>query len=103
MQVYLGSYYINDFNQFGRTFRVIAQADQRYRGRHDDVLLLKTRNADGETVLLGSILSLKESFGANMATRYNGYPRADINGRSEECRGGKGWCRTGESGWPTQK
>src|SRR3546814_20523867 len=36
MQVYLGSYYINDFNQFGRTFRVIAQADQRYRGRPDD-------------------------------------------------------------------
>src|SRR3546814_9099452 len=53
MQVYLGSYYINDFNQFGRTFRVIAQADQRYRGRPDDVPLLKTRNADGEMVPLG--------------------------------------------------
>src|SRR3546814_10223676 len=51
-----------------------------FRSRPDDVLLLKTRNADGEMVPLGSILSLKESFGANMATRYNGYPSADING-----------------------
>ncbi|NGY05216.1 efflux RND transporter permease subunit [Solimonas terrae] len=80
MQVYLGSYYINDFNQFGRTFRVIAQADENYRGRPDDVLLLKTRNADGEMVPLGSILSLRESFGANMASRYNGFPSADVNG-----------------------
>src|SRR3546814_12668616 len=84
MQVYLGSYYINDFNQFGRTFRVIAQADQRYRGRPDDVLLLKTRNADGEMVPLGSIMSLKESFGANMATRYNDYPKSAARSVGQE-------------------
>ncbi|WP_028081926.1 efflux RND transporter permease subunit [Solimonas soli] len=80
MQVYLGSYYINDFNQFGRTFRVIAQADEPYRVRPQDALLLKTRNAEGEMVPLGSIMQLKESFGPNMAERYDGFPSADING-----------------------
>ncbi|NKF21356.1 efflux RND transporter permease subunit [Solimonas marina] len=80
MQVYLGSYYINDFNAFGRTFRVIAQADGNFRERPQDALLLKTRNADGEMVPLASVLSLKESFGTNLASRYNGFPSSDING-----------------------
>ncbi|SEQ06133.1 multidrug efflux pump [Solimonas aquatica] len=80
MQIYLGSYYINDFNEFGRTFRVIAQADGHYRGQPQDALLLKTRNAEGEMVPLGSILRLKETFGPNMVERYDGFPSADING-----------------------
>lgn len=80
LQAYLGSYYINDFNRFGRTYRVIAQADEHYRDRPEDVLLLKTRNADGEMVPLGSVLTLKNSFGPTTVQRYNGYPSADING-----------------------
>ncbi|WP_028006941.1 efflux RND transporter permease subunit [Solimonas flava] len=80
LQVYLGSYYINDFNRFGRTFRVVAQADEAYRARPQDVLLLKTRNADGEMVPLASVLRLEEHFGPNTAARYNGFPSADING-----------------------
>ncbi|EIT72083.1 efflux RND transporter permease subunit [Hydrocarboniphaga effusa] len=79
LQTYLGSFYINDFNSFGRTFRVIAQADEQYRDRPQDALLLKTRNAAGEMVPLGSVLKLRESFGATTVQRYNGYPSADIN------------------------
>jgi multidrug efflux pump subunit AcrB len=80
LQTYLGSYYINDFNRFGRTYRVIAQAEPQFRDRRDDVLLLKTRNAAGQMVPLGSILSLRESHGPLTVQRYNGYPSADVAG-----------------------
>ena len=53
MQIYLGSLYVNDFNRFGRTYQVIAQADTPFRSHADDILRLKTRNADGEMVPLG--------------------------------------------------
>ncbi|WP_428310710.1 efflux RND transporter permease subunit [Hydrocarboniphaga sp.] len=80
LQTYLGSYYINDFNRFGRTYRVVAQADEQYRDRPEDVLLLKTRNAAGDMVPLGSVLKLRNSFGPSTVQRYNGYPSADIAG-----------------------
>ncbi|HEY0963786.1 MAG TPA: multidrug efflux RND transporter permease subunit [Pseudomonadales bacterium] len=80
MQVYLGSLYINDFNQFGRTYRVIAQADAEFRTTTDDALNLKVRNADGAMVPLGSVLRVDESYGVETASHYNGYLAADING-----------------------
>ena len=80
LQVSLGSFYINDFNRFGRTFRVMAQADQSFRQKPADLLTLQTRNLNGEMVPLGSVVQLKNSFGANTVQRYNGYPSADING-----------------------
>jgi hydrophobe/amphiphile efflux-1 (HAE1) family protein len=78
LQTYLGSYYINDFNRFGRTYRVVAQASEDFRDRPEDVLLLKTRNAAGEMVPLGSVLTLRNSHGPTTVQRYNGYPSADI-------------------------
>jgi hydrophobe/amphiphile efflux-1 (HAE1) family protein len=80
LQVNLGSMYVNDFNRFGRTYRVVAQADAPYRSQVDDILPLKTRNAAGEMVPLGSMISIKESFGPDIVERFNGYPSADING-----------------------
>jgi hydrophobe/amphiphile efflux-1 (HAE1) family protein len=80
LQVYLGSLYVNDFNRFGRTYRVVAQADAPYRSKVDDILPLKTRNAKGEMVPLGSILSVSESYGPDIVQRYNGYRSADIDG-----------------------
>ena len=80
LQTYLGSYYVNDFNQFGRTFRVIAQADESFRDRPEDALLLQTRNAAGDMVPLGSLMKLRDSYGPTTVQRYNGYPSADING-----------------------
>lgn len=82
MQIYLGSLYINDFNQFGRTYQVIAQADAAYRNNPNDALKLKVRNRDGEMVPLGSVLTLKESFGPESAAHYNGYLAADLNGNA---------------------
>jgi len=80
LQVNLGSLYVNDFNRFGRTYRVVAQADAPFRSQVDDILPLKTRNAAGEMVPLGSMISVKESFGPDIVERFNGYASADING-----------------------
>lgn len=80
MQVYLGSLYINDFNKFGRTYQVIAQADKEFRSKPSDILQLKTKNDKGEMIPLGAVVQVKESYGPESSTRYNGYRAADING-----------------------
>src|SRR5437016_5353967 len=80
LQVYLGSLYVNDFNRFGRTYQVVAQADAPFRSQLDDVLPLKTRNAAGEMVPLGSVINVSRSFGPDVVPRYNAYASADING-----------------------
>ncbi len=80
MQVYLGSLYVNDFNRFGRTYQVIAQADAPFRDRAEDITRLKTRNATGQMVPLGALLKVTETHGPDRAMRYNGYPAAEING-----------------------
>jgi len=80
MQTYLGSVYVNDFNKFGRTYQVKVQADAQFRATADDIAQLKVRNAEGAMVPLGSVVQVKESHGPDQATRYNGYPAADING-----------------------
>jgi multidrug efflux pump subunit AcrB len=80
LQIYLGSLYVNDFNRFGRTYQVIAQADAPFRARANDIARLKTRNERGQMVPLGAILTVRESYGADRVMRYNGYPAAEING-----------------------
>lgn len=80
MQIYLGSSYVNDFNQFGRTYQVIAQADKEFRSRPQDILRLQTRNAEGQMVPLGSVVKVEETFGPEVAMRYNAFRSADLNG-----------------------
>ncbi len=80
MQIYLGSFYVNDFNQFGRTYQVVAQADKEFRAVPEDILRLKTRNQHGDMVPLGSVIEVQESFGPEIASRYNAYRSADLNG-----------------------
>ena len=80
MQIYLGSLYVNDFNTFGRTFRVYAQAEAPFRAHASDILQLKTRNAAGDMVPLGALVHVKESYGPDRAMRYNAYRTAEING-----------------------
>jgi multidrug efflux pump len=80
MQTFLGSMYVGDFNRFGRTYQVIAQADTQFRSTPDDILRLKTRNADGQMVPLGSMITVKETTGPDSALRYNGFRSADLNG-----------------------
>jgi hydrophobe/amphiphile efflux-1 (HAE1) family protein len=80
LQIYLGSQYVNDFNKFGRTYQVIAQADAPYRANSENITQLKVRNGRGEMVPLGSVLTMKQSYGPDQVTHYNGYPAADISG-----------------------
>src|SRR4029079_9384106 len=80
LQVYLGSLYVNDFNRFGRTYRVVAQADSQFRSKVEDILPLKTRNAAGEMVPLGSVVTVQEAFGPDVVQRYNAYTSADLKG-----------------------
>ena len=82
MQIYLGSLYINDFNIFGRTYQVIAQAEKQFRDAPNDVLNLKVRNQRGEMVPLGSVLQISETFGPESAQRYNAFRAADLNGNA---------------------
>lgn len=80
MQIYLGSMYVNDFNEFGRTYQVVAQADKEFRSNPADILRLQTRNAEGKMVPLGAVVNVKETFGPEVSMRYNGFRSADLNG-----------------------
>jgi hydrophobe/amphiphile efflux-1 (HAE1) family protein len=80
LQVNLGSLYVNDFNRFGRTYQVIAQADEKFRKKPSDILALKVRNKNGLIVPIGSIVKVKESYGPDRAEHYNSYLTAPING-----------------------
>ena len=80
MQIYLGSLYVNDFNKFGRTYQVIAQADKEFRSKPDDILKLQTKNNEGHMVPLGSIVRVTETTGPDNAMRYNAFRSADLNG-----------------------
>ena len=82
MQTYLGSIYVNDFNQFGRTYQVVAQADKEFRARPEDINRLQVRNTEGQMMPLGSVVQVKESFGPETASRYNAYRSADLNGNA---------------------
>src|SRR5262249_7623577 len=79
-QVYLGSSYVNDFNLFGRTFRVVAQADDANRKEPDDVLRIRVRNQNGDTVPLGSFTTVHSISGPYRVPRYNLYPAAELDG-----------------------
>ena len=80
LQVYIGSSYVNDFNLFGRTFRVTAQAREQDRRNVADVLKIRVRNANGDTVPLGSFTTVSDISGPYRVPRYNLYPAAEIDG-----------------------
>ena len=80
LQAYLGSYYVNDFNRFGRTWQVNVQADAPFRVDAETVKQLKVRNADGDMVPLGAVVDVRESAGPVTITRYNMFPAATITG-----------------------
>ncbi|GEB73113.1 AcrAB-TolC-like efflux pump [Pseudoalteromonas carrageenovora] len=80
LQVYLGSVYVNDFNMFGRTYQVNAQADADYRKDPEQILNLKVRNRAGHMVPLGSVLTVTPTIGPDRVMHYNGYPSAELNG-----------------------
>lgn len=82
LQMYLGGTYVNDFNQFGRTWQVNLQADPNYRLRPEQISQFRVRTLDGAMVPLGTVATVTESTGPSMVTRYNGVPATALNGMS---------------------
>ncbi|HEV2610299.1 MAG TPA: efflux RND transporter permease subunit, partial [Noviherbaspirillum sp.] len=80
LQINLGSLYVNDFNQFGRTYQVKVQADAPFRSQASQIAQLKVRNNKGEMIPLSSLMRVKDSYGPDRVQRYNAYVSADING-----------------------
>ncbi|MFU6988638.1 multidrug efflux RND transporter permease subunit MexQ [Pseudomonas paraeruginosa] len=80
LQVYLGSLYINDFNRFGRTYKVTAQADAPHRMQAEAIGRLQVRNAAGAMLPLSSFVTVTPGSGPDRVIHYNGYPSADISG-----------------------
>ena len=80
LQAYLGSYYVNDFNRFGRTWQVNIQAEAPFRTDAETVKQLKVRNADDDMVPLGAVAEVRDSTGPVQIVRYNMFPAAAISG-----------------------
>ena len=82
LQVYLGSYYVNNFNEFGRTWQVNVQADPRFRDQVADIRQLQVRNNQGQMIRLGTLLDVRDTSGPVMVMRYNMYSAAAITGNA---------------------
>jgi HAE1 family hydrophobic/amphiphilic exporter-1 len=80
LQAYLGSAYVNDFNKFGRTWQVKVQADHQFRVEPRDIRTLDVRNAAGQMVPIGTLVSVERIIGPQTILRYNLYPTASITG-----------------------
>ncbi len=82
LQTYLGSYYVNDFNKFGRTWQVKVQADHQFRVEPNDIRTLDVRDATGKMVPLGTLVEVDRILGPQTILRYNLYPAASVTGMS---------------------
>ncbi len=82
LQVYVGSYYVNNFNQFGRTWQVNVQADANFRDQAHDIKKLQVRNQQGQMIPLGSLLTIHGQSGPVAEMRYNMYSSAAILGNT---------------------
>jgi HAE1 family hydrophobic/amphiphilic exporter-1 len=80
LQTYLGSTFVNDFNLFGRTFHVYAQADAPFREDPAQLAQLRTRSTSGAMVPLGSVVNIRRTTGPYRVLRYNLFPSAEIQG-----------------------
>ena len=80
LEVYLGSQYVNDFNFLGRTYRVTAQADGQFRQDLHAISQLKTRNANGQMVPLGSVAAFSNITGPYRVEHFNLFPSAAVQG-----------------------
>ena len=80
LQVYLGSYYVNNYNEFGRTWQVNIQADPQFRSKSSDILQLQVRNSQNQMVKLSTVMEVKDKSGPVVVMRYNLYSAASITG-----------------------
>jgi len=80
LQANLGSAYVNDFNLYGRTWRVMVQADQEFRSRISDIERLEVRTGGGRMVPLSTLVEVQETVGPSVVNRFNMFPSATITG-----------------------
>ncbi|MEJ2547803.1 MAG: multidrug efflux RND transporter permease subunit [Gemmatimonadota bacterium] len=80
LQANLGSAYVNDFNLFGRTWKVQVQADQQFRSRVSDIDRLEVRNAAGDMIPMGTLAQVRDTVGPSVITRFNMFPASTISG-----------------------
>ena len=80
LRIYMGSAYVNDFNMFGRPYRLVIQADASFRADPANVSRIRVRNADGQMVPLGSLVTFRETAGPERVPRYNLFPAVEVNG-----------------------
>ncbi|MEI9899894.1 MAG: multidrug efflux RND transporter permease subunit, partial [Hyphomicrobium sp.] len=83
LRIYLGSAYVNDFNMFGRTFRVTAQADSNFRLDPENVSRIRVRNESGQMVPLGNLVTFRSITGPDRVPRYNLFPTVEVNGATQ--------------------
>ena len=81
MRIYMGSAYVNDFNMFGRTYRVTAQADAQFRNDPSDISNIRVRSLEGAMVPLGSLVNFRTIVGPERLPRYNLFPTVEISGQ----------------------
>jgi multidrug efflux pump len=82
LQVYLGSYYVNNFNNFGRTWQVVVQADRQFRDRVGDIRQLQVKSSQGQMIRLGTLVDVRDTSGPVLLLRYNLYASAAITGNA---------------------
>lgn len=80
LQAYLGGAYVNDFNRFGRVYRVYLQAEPAFTGQPDDIARLHVRNRDGGMVPLDTLVRVSQTSGPAYTTRYNLFRATEITG-----------------------
>jgi multidrug efflux pump len=80
LQIYVGSYYVNNFNNFGRTWQVVVQGDQRFRDRLEAVRKIQVKSNQNQMVRLGTLMDVRNTSGPVMLLRYNLYAAAAVTG-----------------------
>ncbi len=83
LQTFLGSAYVNDFNLFGRIYKVNVQADSRFRSKVSDISKLQVRNAAGEMVPLSTLITVEDTAGPQVISHFNLYPSTMITGQAK--------------------
>lgn len=81
LQANLGSAYVNDFNAFGRTWKVMVQADQEFRARANDIERLEVRDLQGNMIPIGTLATVTDTVGPQVITRFNMFPSASVTGQ----------------------
>jgi hydrophobe/amphiphile efflux-1 (HAE1) family protein len=82
LRIYMGSAYVNDFNMFGRPYKLVIQADAGFRADPENVSRIRVRSTDGQMVPLGSLVTYREIAGPERVPRYNLFPTVEVNGQA---------------------